>query len=155
MSNLVIYDTTLRDGTQAEGIQVSVADKIAITRLLDDLGVAYIEGGWPGSNPRDRAFFKQARKLELQSAKLTAFGSTRRSGIRCDQDNNLQELLHTELPTLTIVGKTWAFQATHALRISPEENLELIEDSVRYLKSRGVEVFFDAEHFFDGYAADP
>lgn len=155
MSDLVIYDTTLRDGTQAEGIQVSVTDKIAITRLLDDLGVAYIEGGWPGSNPRDRAFFKQARKLELQSAKLTAFGSTRRSGISCDQDANLQELLHTELPTLTIVGKTWAFQATHALRISPEENLELIEDSIRYLKSRGAEVFFDAEHFFDGYAADP
>jgi 2-isopropylmalate synthase len=155
MSDLVIYDTTLRDGTQGEGIQVSVADKIAIARLLDELGVAYIEGGWPGSNPRDRAFFKQARKLELQSAKLTAFGSTRRSGVTCDQDNNLQELLRTELATLTIFGKTWAFQATHALRISPEENLDLIEDSIRYLKSRGAEVFFDAEHFFDGYAEDP
>jgi 2-isopropylmalate synthase len=155
MSDVVIYDTTLRDGTQGEGIQVSVTDKLVIAKLLDDLGVHYIEGGWPGSNPRDKAFFKQARKLELSAAKLTAFGATRRPGISCEEDNNLQELLHTELATVTIVGKTWTFQATHALRISPEENLELIGDSIRYLKSRCAEVFFDAEHFFDGYAADP
>jgi 2-isopropylmalate synthase len=151
---VVIYDTSLRDGTQGEGVQLSVADKITIAQLVDDLGISYIEGGWPGSNPRDESFFEEARKLRLKNAKLAAFGATRRAGINCDQDSNLQALLRAEVPCLTIFGKSWRFQATEALRISPEQNLELIEDSVRYLKQHVSEVIFDAEHFFDGYKDD-
>jgi len=153
--SVILYDTTLRDGTQGEGVQLSVADKLQIAQLLDNMGVSYIEGGWPGSNPRDEAFFEEARKLGLDNAKLTAFGSTRRAGVACEDDANLQALLSASVPTLTIFGKSWRFQATDALRITPEENLELIEDSVRYLKSRVDEVLFDAEHFFDGFADDP
>lgn len=154
--NVVLYDTSLRDGTQGEDMQLSVADKITIAQLIDEIGVSYIEGGWPGSNPRDESFFEEARKqLKLRRAKLAAFGATRRSGIKCEQDGNLQSLLQAEVPCITIFGKSWAFQATEALRITPEENLELIEDSVRYLKERVDEVVFDAEHFFDGYADDP
>ncbi|MDH5675040.1 MAG: citramalate synthase [Myxococcales bacterium] len=152
---VIIYDTSLRDGTQGEGVQLSVADKLMIAQLVDSLGVSYIEGGWPGSNPRDEAFFEAARTLPLKNARLAAFGSTRRAGINCDSDPNLQALLRAEVPTLTLFGKSWRFQATAALRISPEENLELIEDSVAYLKQRVDRVFFDAEHFFDGYADDP
>lgn len=151
----VLYDTSLRDGTQGEGVQLSVADKLQIAQLADSLGISYIEGGWPGSNPRDEAFFEEARKLSLDNARLAAFGSTRRAGIACEQDANLQALLRAEVPCLTIFGKSWKFQATEALRITPEENLELIEDSVRYLKEHADEVIFDAEHFFDGYADDP
>jgi 2-isopropylmalate synthase len=154
--SVIIYDTTLRDGTQGEGVQLSVADKLQIARLIDDLGVRYIEGGWPGSNPRDQTFFEEAKKsLKLSQAKLTAFGSTRRAGIRCEQDSNLQMLLEAGTPAITIFGKCWKLHATVALRISPEENLELIHDSVRYLKERVGEVIFDAEHFFDGYADEP
>jgi 2-isopropylmalate synthase len=153
---VVLYDTTLRDGTQGEEVQLSVQDKIAISQLLDSFGFSYIEGGWPGSNPRDQAFFEAARtQLRLEHAKLAAFGSTRRSGIKAEMDGNLQALLQSETPCITIFGKSWRFQATEALRISPEENLELIADSVRYLKSRVDEVIFDAEHFFDGYKDDP
>ncbi|MGD8862435.1 MAG: citramalate synthase [Myxococcales bacterium] len=152
---VVLYDTSLRDGTQGEGVQLSVGDKLAIAQLIDSLGARYIEGGWPGSNPRDEAFFEEARKLKLENARLAAFGSTRRAGIKCEHDPNLQALVRAEVPCLTIFGKSWAFQATEALRISPEENLELIEDSIRYLKARADEVVFDAEHFFDGYADDP
>lgn len=152
---LVIYDTTLRDGTQGEDVQLSVPDKLTIAQLLDELGVSYIEGGWPGSNPRDEAFFEEVRKLRLKNAKLVAFGATRRAGIRCEQDASLQALLRAQVPCLTIFGKSWRFQAIEALRISPEENLELIEDSVRYLKGEVPEVIFDAEHFFDGYRDDP
>ncbi|MFI5308944.1 MAG: citramalate synthase, partial [Polyangiales bacterium] len=151
---VVLYDTTLRDGTQGEGVQLSVADKLAITQLLDGLGISYIEGGHPGSNPRDETFFEAARALRLKNAKLVAFGSTRRAGIKCEQDANLQALLQAGVPCLTIFGKSWRFQATEALRISPEQNLELIEDSVRYLKQHVDEVIFDAEHFFDGYKDD-
>src|SRR5690349_21732741 len=121
---VVLYDTSLRDGTQGEDVQLSVADKIAIAQLIDEIGVSYIEGGWPGSNPRDESFFEEARKLQLRNAKLTAFGATRRSGIKCEQDANLQSLLRAQVPCITIFGKSWAFQATEALRISPEENLE-------------------------------
>jgi 2-isopropylmalate synthase len=153
--SVVLYDTSLRDGTQGEDVQLSVADKLTIAQLIDELGVSYIEGGWPGSNPRDQAFFDEARGLKLQHARLTAFGATRRSGIKCEQDANLQALLGAEVPCLTIFGKAWRFQATEVLRVSPEENLELIEDSVRYLKAHVAEVVFDAEHFFDGYADDP
>jgi 2-isopropylmalate synthase len=152
---IVLYDTTLRDGTQGESVQLSVADKLTIAQVIDDLGVAYIEGGWPGSNPRDEAFFDAARHLKLRNAKVAAFGSTRRSGIKCEQDANLQALLQSGTECVTIFGKCWRFQASVALRITPEENLELIADSVRYLKQRTAEVVFDGEHFFDGYKEDP
>ncbi len=153
---VILYDTTLRDGTQGEGMALSVADKLQIARLIDELGIRFIEGGWPGSNPRDQAFFDEAKKsLRLTNAKLTAFGSTRRAGIRPEQDGNLAMLLAAETPALTIFGKCWMLHVTDALRISAQENLELIHDSVRYLKERVGEVIFDAEHFFDGYADDP
>jgi 2-isopropylmalate synthase len=153
---VILYDTSLRDGTQGEGIQLSVSDKLQAARLIDELGVSYIEGGWPGSNPRDEQFFATAkRSLSLQNAKLTAFGATRRAGVRCEQDTNLQMLLAAEVPQLTIFGKCWKLHVRDALRITPEENLELIHDSVRYLKAHVDEVIFDAEHFFDGYADDP
>jgi 2-isopropylmalate synthase len=151
---ILIYDTTLRDGMQGEGMYLSVSDMVAV-KLLDDLGVDYIEGGWPGSNPRDEAFFEKAKALTLKHAKLAAFGATRRSGVTCDDDPSIQALLRAEVPAAALVGKAWRFQATHALCISPEENLDIIRDSVRYVKSRVSEVFFDAEHFFDGYADDP
>jgi 2-isopropylmalate synthase len=152
---VILYDTSLRDGTQGEGVQLSVSDKLKAARLIEELGISYIEGGWPGSNPRDEAFFQQAKSLKLKHAKLTAFGSTRRAGIRCEQDSNLQMLVAADVPAITIFGKCWKLHAIEALRITPEENLELIEDSVRYLKARTGEVIFDAEHFFDGYADDP
>src|SRR5262245_15621725 len=151
---VVLYDTSLRDGTQGEDVQMSVPDKLTIAQLIDEIGVSYIEGGWPGSNPRDESFFEAARALRLRRAKLAAFGATRRSGINCDQDANLQALLRAEVPCLTIFGKSWRFQATEVLHVSPEENLELIEDSVRYLKQHVDEVVVDAEHFFDGYKDD-
>jgi 2-isopropylmalate synthase len=152
---VILYDTSLRDGTQGEGVQLSVSDKLKAACLIEELGIRYIEGGWPGSNPRDEAFFEQAKQLKLTTAKLTAFGSTRRAGVTCEQDSNLQMLLAADVPVLTIFGKCWKLHALEALRITPEENLELIEDSVRYLKARVGEVIFDAEHFFDGYADDP
>lgn len=152
---VILYDTTLRDGTQGEGVQLSVADKLQIAQLLDNVGVSYIEGGWPGSNPRDEAFFTEARKLKLTHARLAAFAATRRAGIPCDDDPSIQASLAADVPVLTIFGKCWRFQATEALRISPEENLEIIEDTCRYLAGRVDEVVFDAEHFFDGYADDP
>ncbi|HEY2736480.1 MAG TPA: citramalate synthase, partial [Polyangiales bacterium] len=153
---VILYDTTLRDGTQGEGVQLSVADKLKAAELIDELGIRYIEGGWPGSNPRDEQFFAEAKRaLRLRHAKLTAFGSTRRAGIRAEDDENLKRLVAAELPALTIFGKCWKLHALEALRITPEENLELIEDSVRFLKKHTDEVIFDAEHFFDGYADDP
>lgn len=153
--DVTLYDTTLRDGTQGEDTQLSVQDKLQVAALLDDLGIAYIEGGWPGSNPRDEAFFVEARKLPLGRARLTAFGATRRAGVRCEDDESLQALIRSQVPVLTIFGKSWRFQATEALRIDPQENLELIADTVRYLRRYTDQVIFDAEHFFDGYADDP
>lgn len=153
--SVIIYDTSLRDGTQGEGVQMSVADKLVVAGMLADLGVGYIEGGWPGSNPRDEQFFIEARALKLGKTKLTAFGATRRAGVPCENDASIQSLLRAETPAVAIFGKSWKFQATAALRISPEANLELIEDTVRYLKAHVNEVLFDAEHFFDGYADDP
>jgi 2-isopropylmalate synthase len=153
---VILYDTSLRDGTQGEGVQLTVQDKLKAARLLEELGISYIEGGWPGSNPRDEQFFDEAKRtLKLSRAKLSAFGSTRRAGQRCEQDSNLQCLLQAETPALTIFGKSWKLHVFEALRITPEENLELIEDSVRYLAERVDDVIFDAEHFFDGYADDP
>ncbi len=155
MKNIVIYDTTLRDGMQGEGMHLSVPDMVFIAKLLDELGVGYIEGGWPGSNPRDAAFFDNIRGVPLKHAKLAAFGTTRRSGITCDEDPSIQAMLRAEVPAAALVGKAWQFQTTSALGISPAENLDIIEDSVRYMKQRTEEVLFDAEHFFDGFADDP
>ncbi|MCB9663747.1 MAG: citramalate synthase [Alphaproteobacteria bacterium] len=154
MSRVRLYDTTLRDGTQGEGFQLSVAEKIRVAHLLDELGIAWIEGGWPGSNPRDEAFFEVAVRERFTQARLAAFGSTRRAGVSCDDDASIQALLAAGTPTVTIFGKAWRFQATEVLGIDPEANLELIADTVRYLKARVDEVIFDAEHFFDGAADD-
>jgi 2-isopropylmalate synthase len=150
-----IYDTTLRDGTQGEGINFSVPDKLRIAEALDLLGVDFIEGGWPGSNPRDVAFFKEVRRLNLKRARIAAFGSTRRQRLSCDEDPNIQALIGAETPVVTIFGKSWELHVNDALRISPKENLDLIEDSVRYLAARVDAVIYDAEHFFDGYRANP
>jgi 2-isopropylmalate synthase len=156
MSNAVkIYDTTLRDGTQGEGISFSVTDKLLIAEKLDQFGVDYIEGGFPGSNPRDISFFAEAKKLKLKHAKLAAFGSTRRAGVKPEDDTQLRTLLDSEMPVLTIVGKTWLLHVTEILRTTAEENLAMIEDSVRFLVSQGREVIYDAEHFFDGYLDNP
>lgn len=150
-----IYDVTLRDGTQGEDISFSIHDKLRIAQKLDELGVHYIEGGWPGSNERDEGFFEDAKKLKLKKAKIAAFGSTRRAGKTCEEDGSIQALLRAETPAVTIVGKSWDFHVKEALRIPLKENLQIISDSVAYLKERVDEVFFDAEHFFDGYKHNP
>lgn len=151
---VAIYDTTLRDGTQREGISLSVADKIRITKLLDELGIAYIEGGWPGSNPKDAAYFEQVLDLDLKHAKITAFGSTRRKNIDPEDDANIQALVDANTPVVTVVGKTSMLHVTDVLQTTPDENLNMIRDSVAYLKSLGKEVIYDAEHFFDGAKLD-
>jgi len=155
MSKKVIaYDVTLRDGTQGEGVSFSIEDKIRVSHKLDELGVGYIEGGWPGSNDRDEGFFKKAQKEQYENARIVAFGSTRRAKQKCDQDFNIQSLLNANTSIITIVGKTWDFHVSTALNITNDENLELISDSIGYLSTRVDEVFFDAEHFFDGYKAN-
>ncbi len=156
MSNAVkIYDTTLRDGTQGEGINFSVADKVMIAERLDQFGVDYIEGGFPGSNPRDITFFNEAKSLKLKHARIAAFGSTRRAGVKASEDAQLKTLLDSGMPVMTIVGKTWTLHVNEILRTTLDENLAMIEDSARYLVSQGREVVYDAEHFFDGYKSDP
>ena len=155
MSRIQIYDTTLRDGTQAEDISFQVQDKVQIAKRLDALGIDYIEGGWPGSNPKDITFFEAIKKESLQHSKIAAFGSTRRAKVSPAEDNNIQMLIQAEPDVVTIFGKTWDFHVREALRISLEENLELINDSLVYLKQRVGEVIYDAEHFFDGYKANP
>jgi 2-isopropylmalate synthase len=156
MSNVVkIYDTTLRDGTQGEGISFSVTDKLLIAEKLDQFGADYIEGGFPGSNPRDITFFQEAAKLRLKHARLAAFGSTRRAGVKASEDAQLRTLLDSGMPVMTIVGKTWTLHVNEILRTTLEENVAMIEDSARYLVAQGREVIYDAEHFFDGYKADP
>ncbi|MGE5552597.1 MAG: citramalate synthase [Betaproteobacteria bacterium] len=152
---LIIYDTTLRDGAQREGISFSVEDKLRIARRLDRLGVHLIEGGWPGANPKDSEFFAAARDLPLATARLAAFGSTRRPGVRPDEDANLHALLATGTPVVTVFGKAWDFHVTAALQTTLEENLAMIRESVVYLAAAGREVVFDAEHFFDGYRRNP
>jgi 2-isopropylmalate synthase len=154
MKRVAIYDTTLRDGSQGEGVSFTVRDKLAVTAKLDELGVAYIEGGWPGSNPRDAEYFLEVKKLAFANAKLAAFGSTARPGKAPERDESVQALLAAETPVVTIVAKTWKQQVLDALRIEPEENLALIDSTVRYLAGRVDEVVLDAEHFFDGYASD-
>lgn len=148
---VTIFDTTLRDGTQGEGVSLTVEDKLKIAAKLDDLGIHYIEGGWPGSNGKDIEFFKRAQSLRLKHAKITAFGSTRRKGVKPEDDPNLRALLDSGVRCATIFGKSWDFQVTTALQTTLEENEAMIYDSVRYLKSQGLEVIYDAEHFFDGY----
>lgn len=150
-----IYDTTLRDGTQGEGISFSVTDKLLIAERLDQFGVDYIEGGFPGSNPRDITFFAEAKQLKLKHAKLAAFGSTRRAGIKASEDPQLKTILDSGMPVMTLVGKTWTLHVTEILRTTLEENLAMIEDSAAYLVSQGREVIHDAEHFFDGFKANP
>ncbi len=145
------FDTTLRDGSQGEAVSFSVEDKILITQKLDELGIDYIEGGWPGSNPKDKEFFARARDLKLSHAKLTAFGSTRFARNPVEEDRNVRELVEAGTPVVSIFGKTWDLHVHRALGISLEENLELISDTVAYLKKHGKEVVYDAEHFFDGY----
>ncbi len=153
-SNVKIYDTTLRDGTQGEGISFSVTDKLLIAERLDQFGVDYIEGGFPGSNPRDITFFAEAKNLKLKHARLAAFGATRRAGVKPSDDAQLRTLLDSEMPVLTIVGKTWTLHVTEILKTTLEENLAMIEDSTRHLVAQGREVIYDAEHFFDGFKAD-
>src|SRR6266542_6769324 len=150
-----IYDTTLRDGMQGESVNFSVEDKYRIVEQLDSLGVDFIEGGWPGSNPRDVAFFEGVRRLKLGTARIAAFGATRRNALTCAGDPSIQALLKAETPIVTIFGKSWLLHVTDALRLSPEENLEIIEDTVRYLSARVACLVYDAEHFFDGYTTDP
>ncbi|MSP79392.1 MAG: citramalate synthase [Dehalococcoidia bacterium] len=150
-----LYDTTLRDGTQMEGISVSVDDKLKITQRLDLLGVQYIEGGWPGSNPKDAEFFRRAQSLKLKNAQLAAFGSTRRAGVKVEADAQVQALLDARTPVITLVGKSSELQVTRILETTLEENLAMIKDTVAYLKGKGRKVFYDAEHFFDGYRANP
>lgn len=150
-----LYDTTLRDGTQAEGVSLSVEDKLKITRLLDDLGVAYIEGGWPGSNPKDAAYFERVRELDLKQARITAFGSTCRVGSAPADDANIQQMVAADTPVVAVVGKSWMLHVTDVLRTTADENLRIIRESVAYLKGLGKEVVYDAEHFFDGFRDDP
>lgn len=151
---IALFDTTLRDGCQAHGFSLTVEDKLRVAQRLDELGFSYIEGGWPGSNPRDEQFFEGARKLRWRHARLAAFGSTRRPGISAAEDENLRVLLGAETPVATIVGKASAEQVRVVLAVPLDENLAMIADTVRFLKASGKEVVFDAEHFFDGYAAD-
>ena len=150
-----IYDTTLRDGTQGEGVSFSSLDKIRIAEKLDEFGVDYIEGGWPGSNPKDVEFFQEAAKREWKHAKIAAFGSTRRHGVKVEEDAQVKLLLDAATPVITFFGKSWLLQVTEVLRTTPEENCAMILDTTRYLKEHGKEVVYDAEHFFDGYKDSP
>ena len=154
MPHVELYDTTLRDGAQTEGISYSVQDKLRITEKLDALGVHYIEGGWPGSNPKDAEFFRKAARLRLASSRLSAFGSTRRAATAA-KDPNLQALLRAETQIITIFGKSWDLHVREVLHVSLDENLKLIEDSVEWLTRHGRTVIYDAEHYFDGYKHNP
>ena len=155
MKQIKVYDTTLRDGTQMEGVSLTVLDKLAITERLDWLGVHYVEGGFPVSNPKDEEFFRRAKDLKLKNARVAAFGMTRRAKNSAAEDATLAAMLASGAPVLTVVGKSWDFHVTEVLRVSLDENLAMIADSVRFLKSAGREVIFDAEHFFDGYKDNP
>ena len=149
------FDTTLRDGTQGESISFSVDDKLIIAQKLDELGIDYIEGGWPGSNPKDQEFFKRAKDLTLHHSRLTAFGSTRFARNPVHEDRNVRALVEAGTPVVSIFGKTWDLHVKRALGITNDENLVLISETVRYIKDHGKEVVYDAEHFFDGYIANP
>ncbi len=155
VKTIQIYDTTLRDGTQGEGVSLSLEDKLQIARRLDEIGVDYIEGGYPLSNEKDEQFFQQVQELGLKHAKVCAFGMTRRRGVEAAEDPGMLALRDSGAPVCTVVGKTWDFHVTEVLRVSLEENLQMIADSVRFLVDEGREVIYDAEHFFDGWKANP
>jgi len=155
MSKIILYDTTLRDGTQREGISLSVDDKIKIAKRLDKFGIDYIEGGWPGSNPKDAEFFERVNKINFKHTKIVAFGSTRKKNSSPEDDPNIKALIDAKTPAVTVVGKSWDLHVFDVLETTLEENLRMIEDSIAYLKSLGKEVIYDAEHFFDGYKANP
>ncbi len=150
-----LYDTTLRDGTQMEGISLSAHDKVLIARRLDEFGMHYIEGGWPGSNPKDMAFFEEIRKVPLKHAKIAAFGSTRKANVAVKEDKQIQTLLDAKTPVITIFGKSWDLHVTDVFKTTLKENLKMVAESVEYLKSKKKEVIYDAEHFFDGFKANP
>ncbi|MFM7100668.1 MAG: citramalate synthase, partial [Verrucomicrobiota bacterium] len=150
-----IYDTTLRDGAQAEGINFSLTDKLRVAERLDRFGVHYIEGGWPGSNPKDMEFFRQAARRRWRSARLAAFGFTRKKGVAVESDPQVRMLLEAETPVVTLVGKTWLLHVTEVLRVKPDENLGMIADTIRFLKDHGRTVVYDAEHSFDGFLDAP
>src|SRR5690349_4963800 len=155
MTRIHVYDTTLRDGSQGEGVNFSLQDKLLITRKLDELGVDFIEGGYPLSNPKDFEYFQEVRKLPLRHARVVAFGMTRRKNAQAADDPGLKALLDAQTRVVTIVGKTWDLHVTEVLGTTPDENLRMIADSVAHCRSAGREVFYDAEHFFDGYRANP
>src|SRR3990172_11287651 len=151
----LFLDTSLRDGCQAEDVSFTLEDKLRIAEKLEALGIDYIEGGYPGSNPRDADFFKQVKKLKLKNAKIASFGTTRKPGAKPSQDFNLKVLLDADTPVVTLVGKTWDLHVRDDLPISQKANLDVIADSLAYIKRRVDEVIFDAEHFFDGFRANP
>ena len=151
MEPVLLYDTTLRDGTQGENITFSADEKIKIALRLDDFGIHYIEGGWPGSNPKDMQFFDLAKRVDFRQARLVAFGSTRKPGIQPQEDDNLKALIASKTPTVAIFGKSWDLHVRKVMNNSSKENLAMIHDSVTFLKNNDLEVIYDAEHFFDGY----
>jgi len=150
-----IYDTTLRDGAQGMNVKFSLQDKISLTLRLDEFGIPFIEGGWPFSNPQDEEYFKAIKDYHLRQAKIVAFGSTRKKGVRPEEDGNLNAIVKSDVDYATLVGKSWILHVKRVLRVKPEENLDMIYDSISYLKSHGMRVIFDAEHFYDGYKDDP
>ncbi len=150
-----VLDTTLRDGAQASGVSFTLQDKLSITEKLDELGISYIEGGWPGSNPKDLEYFSKVKELGLSRSEVVAFGSTKRRGIRAEDDQNLRAILGADVRTAVIVGKSWTLHVRKVLGAALEENLEMVADSIEYLRAHGLRVIFDAEHFFDGYKEDP
>ncbi len=152
---VLTYDTTLRDGTQGEGVSFSVASKLRLAEKLDQFGIDYIEGGWPGSNPRDISFFERATEIDFEHARLVAFGSTRRAKVAVEDDEQVKLLIDARTPVVAVFGKSWLLHVTEVLRTTEEENLAMIEDTVRFLVENGREVVYDAEHFYDGYAANP
>jgi 2-isopropylmalate synthase len=155
MTELYLYDTTLRDGTQGENISFSADEKIKVAKRLDEFGIHYIEGGWPGSNPRDMQFFDLARRTEFKHARIAAFSATRKPGIHPEKDANVQALLASGAPVVTVFGKTWDLHVEKVMENTLEENLNMIGDTVAFLKEKGLEVVYDAEHFFDGFNANP
>lgn len=155
MIKISIFDSTLRDGAQGEGISFSVEDKLKIVKALDELGISYIEAGNPGSNPKDLEFFKKLKDINLKNSKLVAFGSTRRRDIDVTEDNNVKSLLTADAPVVAIFGKSWDFHVTDIIKTTLQNNLDMIKDTISYLKNQGKEIIFDAEHFFDGYKSNP
>ncbi|MDO9548549.1 MAG: citramalate synthase [Candidatus Marinimicrobia bacterium] len=154
-STVKLFDTTLRDGSQSESISFSLEDKLHIAKKLDEFGIHYIEGGWPGSNPKDVLFFKKAKDVHFKQAKIVAFGSTKHAKNKVENDPNILALLEAETPAVSVFGKTWVFHVEKALRVTKQQNLDMIRESVAFLKANGKELIFDAEHFFDGYKDDP